>query len=134
MVELSNAATLTDLQEARSVAFVHAVGYIDECDDTCSTTVTKYKLKQRRGVKAKASLALDIVNLFNFLCGSHKDVLASDRLTRAHVAPRDPKDKHCPRSPQQMMQVVLSMIRSPMTSHHLSSHRTYHVPRCTVPA
>ena len=34
MVELSNVATLTDLQEARSVAFVHAVGYIDECDDT----------------------------------------------------------------------------------------------------
>ena len=136
MVELSNVATLTNLQEARSVAFVHALGYIDECDDTRSTTATKYKLKQRRGVKAKASLALDIVNLFNFLCGSHKDfpmdVLASDRLTRAHVAPRDPKDIHCP------LLASTNDTSCPLddsVSHDVtSSPRTYLVPRCAVPA
>ena len=135
MVELSNFATLKDLYEAWSVAFVHATGNIAECDDTYYTTVTKYKLKQRQCAKAKASLALDIVNLFNFLCGSNTnftmDVLANDR---AHVTPRDPKDIIAPCSPLQMMQVVFSVIRSPMTSHHLPSPSTYLVPRCAMPA
>ena len=62
-------SSYADLREARSVAFMYAIGIVLDSDDTDTIELPKYKLKQRRGVKGGLSLALDLVKLFNFICG-----------------------------------------------------------------
>ena len=69
MNELFNAVNLAKLREARSVLFGHVTGYVLEHEDAASGDLDCFRLKQRRGVKAGISLALNNVKLFNYMCG-----------------------------------------------------------------
>ena len=86
MNNLSNAADLNTLHVTRAEIFMYAIGCILESGGMDPSTLLKYKLKQRRGRNAKASVALDIARLFNYVCGVEEFplcVLASNGLASA---------------------------------------------------
>ena len=83
--QLIDCSNLCDLRETRLEIFLQAVGSLIEHEDPANIDVHTYKLKQRRGVKAAATTAMDIVLLFKFLCDTGCEfpvsVLANNRLT-----------------------------------------------------
>ena len=66
---LLNAADLELLREARYELFKSAIGSIIECDPD-SDCLSDLKLKRRRGQRAPATIAMDMIYLFQYLCGS----------------------------------------------------------------
>ena len=68
--DLTNVAQLSQLQQVRNKMFHHAIGAFIECEDPEGfLNDSQFKLKQRRGAKAAATTAMDIVQLFNYVCG-----------------------------------------------------------------
>ena len=68
--DLTNVPQLSQLQQARNKMFHHAIGAFIECEDPEGfLNDSQFKLKQRRGAKAAATTAVDIVQLFNYVCG-----------------------------------------------------------------
>ena len=63
-----NAADLELLREARYELFKSAIGPIIECDPD-SDCLSDLKLKRRRGQRAPATIAMDMIYLFQYLCG-----------------------------------------------------------------
>ena len=80
VADLTNVASLAELQEARTVIFTYAIGAVIESDDSQNIC----RLKQRRGTKAAVTIAMDITRLFNYLCEASchfpTSVLASHNL------------------------------------------------------
>ena len=66
--ELTHSANVGKLQQMRLKIFSHAVGLLIDGKYPNSPDICDNKLKQRRGAKAGAAMALDIVNMFKFLC------------------------------------------------------------------
>ena len=68
--DLTNVAQLSQLQQVRNKMFHHAIGAFIECEDPEGfLNDSQFKLKRRRGAKAAATTAMDIVQLFNYVCG-----------------------------------------------------------------
>ena len=90
MCEHTNTAGLPDLQDTRCTMFSYAIGAIEEANFDNDITLN-FKLKQRRGAKAASSVALDIVHLFNYICGASDkfpaSVLVYNGVLNAFIAP-----------------------------------------------
>ena len=71
MNDIINVVSLEELHDARAVMFTHAIGVILENDNLENRSPSDFRLKQRRGKKAIANTAMDIVHLFKYLCNGN---------------------------------------------------------------
>ena len=94
--ELINTTEQGELLETRLKIFAQSIGLIVE---TGNPDACKYKLKQRRGAKAAANMALDIVKLFKFLSNIDStfplNVLVNDGLPLATLSPVRREEVDC---------------------------------------
>ena len=139
MNNLSNAADLNTLHVTRAEIFMHAIGCILESGEMDPSTLLRYKLKQRRGRNAKASVALDIVWLFNYVRGVKEFplcVLASNGLASTPLPGVSQNNFHHSLTPIPESS-ILGESADPLP--HLSSppwpqcHRTCLVPKWAAP-